>query len=144
MSRKYVLAAGAAALGAAAMGRRAVRPGQMFVIVDISVPDGRWVDNIIYNSTREADQEAAKLLRKGKRVQVIDAVWFPPAEARLRATGMRGQGRRGRKVLMEMKYGLPARGRGTVGPTTRCVPDPTTRSECRRSSLRPSASSRLQ
>lgn len=92
-------------------GRRGVKAGQKFVIVDTSVPGGRWVDNIIYNSTREADQEAAKLLRKGKRVQVIDAVWYGPAEARLRATGMRGQGRRGRKVLMEMKYGLPARGR---------------------------------
>ena len=31
------------------------------------------------------------------------------------AMGRRGQGRRGRKVLMEMKYGLPARGRSATG-----------------------------
>jgi len=66
-----------------------VRPGQKFVIVDVSVPGGKWVDGIIYDGTRKADREAEKMMRQGKRVQVIDAVWFAPAEAKLRALGMR-------------------------------------------------------
>lgn len=66
-----------------------VRPGQKFVIVDVSVPGGKWVDEVIYDGTREADREAEKMMSQGKRVQVIDAVWFAPAEAKLRALGMR-------------------------------------------------------
>lgn len=66
-----------------------VRPGQKFVIVDVSVPGGKWVDGVIYDGTREADREAEKMMSQGKRVQVIDAVWFAPAEAKLRALGMR-------------------------------------------------------
>jgi len=66
-----------------------VRSGQKFVIIDTSVPGGKWVDEVIYDGTREADREAAKLMGQGRRVQVIDAVYYAPSEARLRALGMR-------------------------------------------------------
>jgi hypothetical protein len=69
------------------------------VIVDVSVPGGRWIDNIIYDSSSEADRAAAKMRTpwwKARRVQVIDAVWYGPAEARLQATGMRAS--RGRRA----------------------------------------------
>ena len=104
--KKLLVAAGAAALGAAAVGRsargrRAVEAGQKFVIVDTLVPGGRWVDNIIYDSSSEADRAAAYYATQGDvrrgHVQVIDAVWYAPAEARLRTTGMRAaRGRRDR------------------------------------------------
>ncbi len=85
--------------GSSARGRRAVKAGQKFVIVDVSVPGGRWIDNIIYDSSSEADRAAAKMRTpwwKARRVQVIDAVWYGPAEARLQATGMRAS--RGRRA----------------------------------------------
>jgi hypothetical protein len=67
----------------------ALRPGKMFVIVDTSVPGGKWVDEIIYDSASEADRVAEKLMARGKEVQVLDAVWYAPSEARLKALGMR-------------------------------------------------------
>ena len=99
--------------GRGTSGHRAVRAGQKFVIVDVSVPGGRWVDNIIYDSAAEADRVAAELRTpwwKARRVQVIDAVWYGPAEARLQATGMRasrGQrccgDKREKELLAEIK-----------------------------------------
>jgi hypothetical protein len=71
-----------------------VGSGQKFVIVDVSIPGGRWVDEIIYDNARKADREAAKLLKEGHDVQVIDAVWFGPAESRLRTVGMRNNPRK--------------------------------------------------
>ncbi len=71
-----------------------VGPGQKFVIVDVSIPGGQWVDEIIYDNARKADREAAKLLKEGHDVQVIDAVWFGPAESRLRTVGMRNNPRK--------------------------------------------------
>ena len=121
--KKAMLFAGAAALGAAAMGRgrRAVEAGQKFVIVDTLVPGGRWVDQIIYDSSAEADRAAAHYATQGDvrrgHVQVIDAVWYAPAEARLRTTGMRGQkGRRAAtrrrtyKTLAGLKRAMGDRG----------------------------------
>jgi hypothetical protein len=67
----------------------AVRPGQKFVLVDTAVPGGEWVDGIIYDSSREADREAEKLRGRHPRIQVIDAVWYGPSEAKLKALGMR-------------------------------------------------------
>lgn len=79
---------GQVAAGEANRGRRGVKAGQKFVIVDVSVPGGRWVDNRIYDSARAADRAASKM--KG-RVRVIDAVWYAPSETRLRKTGMRNK-----------------------------------------------------
>ena len=66
-----------------------VGPGQKFVIVDTSVPGGKWVDGVIYDGTAKADREAEKLWKRGRKVQVIDAVWFKPSAERLRVTGLR-------------------------------------------------------
>lgn len=109
-ARKAIVAALAAnpRVGEAARGRRAVEAGQKFVIVDTLVPGGRWVDQIIYDSSAEADRAAAHYATQGDvrrgHVQVIDAVWYAPAEARLRTTGMRGQkGRRAAPTLKQRK-----------------------------------------
>mgnify|MGYP003977255775 FL=1 len=95
------LASGCLPVERAALMRVAeVRPGQKFVIVETSVPGGRWMDDIIYDGTREADRVADKIRKSRPKamwakypydagVQVIDAVWFGPAEAKLRALGMR-------------------------------------------------------
>lgn len=65
-----------------------VRPGQKFVIIDAATGD--WINEpTIYDSSREADDEHAKIRRHHPRSQVIDAVWYKPAEAKLRALGMR-------------------------------------------------------
>lgn len=71
-----------------------VGPGQKFVIIDTSVPGGKWVDGVIYDGTAKADRKAKKLWQSGRKVQVIDAVWFEPSAERLRVTGMRGNTRR--------------------------------------------------
>lgn len=62
-----------------------VRPGELFVIVDVSSPGGTW-DGQIYRGLAKADQEAAK--RKGQRVQVIDAMWYTPARNVLETSGL--------------------------------------------------------
>jgi len=95
------LASGCLPVERAALMRVAeVRPGQKFVIVETSVPGGRWMDDIIYDGTREADRVADKIRKSRPKamwakypydagVQVIDAVWFGPSEDKLRALGMR-------------------------------------------------------
>jgi hypothetical protein len=70
-----------------------VRAGQYFVIVDTSVPGGKMVGRKLYHGTNEADAEAEKLHRKGREVQVIDAVWYDPARRILKAQGMLGTSR---------------------------------------------------
>jgi hypothetical protein len=62
-------------------------PGRAFVIVDTSEPGGRWVDRTIYKTAASADRAAAKLEAQGAAVQVIDALWYEPARAVLRAQG---------------------------------------------------------
>jgi hypothetical protein len=62
-----------------------VRPGELFVIVDVSSPGGTW-DGQIYRGSAKADREAAK--RKGQRVQVIDAMWYTPARNVLETSGL--------------------------------------------------------
>jgi DNA-binding MarR family transcriptional regulator len=69
-----------------------VRPGQYFVIVDTSIPGGKLVNRELYRGTKEADKIAAKLMKKGRKVQVIDAAWFKPARAIMKAQGMVGEG----------------------------------------------------
>ncbi len=81
----------------------AVRAGQYFVIVDVSVPGGKWIDDILYKGTRGADKKA-DMYRKVRDpsmwerypydagLQVIDAVYFSPSEEKLRVLGMRAAG----------------------------------------------------
>ena len=51
-----------------------VRPGQFFVLVDLSVAGGKLVSQKIYRGTKGIDKEAAKLNDAGRNVQVIDAM----------------------------------------------------------------------
>ena len=64
-----------------------LRSGQKFVIIDVD--GGNWVDGIIYDGTVKADREAEELWQQGRDVQVIDAVWYGPAEEKLKALGIR-------------------------------------------------------
>jgi hypothetical protein len=66
----------------------AVRPGEYFVIVDISVPGGKMVKGKLYHGAKDADIEAGKLNKAGRNVQVIDAKWYQPAAKLMRALGM--------------------------------------------------------
>jgi hypothetical protein len=66
-----------------------VRPGQMFVIVNTR-DGGKWFDEILYDNVREADRVVDAHTRRGvEGLQVMDAVWYAPAERKLRALGMR-------------------------------------------------------
>jgi hypothetical protein len=69
----------------------AVRPGQYFVVVDVSVPGGRMVSKQIFRGVKKADDLAAKYHKKGRNVQVLDAMWYEPARAKLKAAGMAGE-----------------------------------------------------
>jgi hypothetical protein len=76
---------------AASSRQAALRPGSMFVIVDISVPGGKWWDEPkIYDGVREPDRLVAKMnARAGfENYQVIDALWWNPARNKLKAMGM--------------------------------------------------------
>lgn len=64
-----------------------LRPGTLFVVVDISKPGGKMVSDII-RGVKKADAEAARLTAKGKNVQVIDAKWYVPALRILQAQGI--------------------------------------------------------
>jgi len=75
------------------------RGGSLFVIVDTSKPGGEWIGRKVYNSSREADAQAAKLRRRVsaavKRrhpydagIQVIDALWYGPAAEVLERQGV--------------------------------------------------------
>jgi len=68
-----------------------VRAGQYFVIVDISVPGGKLVRRELYRSVKGADKVAAKLNKQGRNVQVLDAMWYEPARAIMKAQGMIGE-----------------------------------------------------
>ena len=106
----------------------AVKPGQKFVIVDVTGRDPKWVDNEIYDGTRKADREADKYRKQQPQaakeryphdqgIQVIDAVWFGPAEQKLKALGMRSAAKglqvgdaatwNGKKVLVVDVHGYP-------------------------------------
>jgi hypothetical protein len=75
--------------GASHMKAAEVRPGQMFVVVDTK-KGGKWFDDIIYDDVAEADRTVRLLRQRGHEgLQVMDAVWYRPAEKRLRALGMR-------------------------------------------------------
>jgi hypothetical protein len=77
-----------------------VRPGQKFVIINTAT--GEWINEpVIYDSSREADEDHEKFRRMFPRSQVIDAVWYKPAEAKLRALGMRAASRGGRIDYLE-------------------------------------------
>jgi len=74
----------------------AVKPGQYYVVVDISVPGGKWVDGKLYHGVAKADAIAERMNR-GKQqygpkskgfVQVIDAKWFGPANDLMIQQGM--------------------------------------------------------
>lgn len=66
-----------------------VRPGQMFVIVNTK-DGGKWFDDILYDNVNEADRVVEAHFRRGvEGLQVMDAVWYAPAERKLRALGMR-------------------------------------------------------
>jgi len=80
----------------------AVRPGQKFVIIDIAT--GEWVDDIIYDSSSAADTAHARLKRQHPRTQVIDAVYYKPAEAKMKAIGMRAAGSRTARLQGEDMY----------------------------------------
>lgn len=64
------------------------QPGQYFVIVDVAVPGGKMIGRTVYKGVREADRVAAEYRKKGRRVQVIDALWFEPGRQILQKTGM--------------------------------------------------------
>lgn len=81
----------------------AVRAGEYFVIVDVSVAGGKLVDRRLYHGAVEADKKASKLREKGGNVQVIDAKWYAPAADLLKKLGM-SEG----VDLSEGKYELPA------------------------------------
>jgi len=67
-----------------------LRPGSQFVVVDISVPGGKMIGDIIVG-VKKADAKADKLRAKGNKVQVIDALWYAPARAKLKAAGLIGE-----------------------------------------------------
>jgi hypothetical protein len=80
-------------------------PGKFFVIVDVSVPNGKWVGKKIYERREldKADRKAAILRKKGRNIQVIDAEWFYPAQQVLRASGMIGNPRKRKTAIREYK-----------------------------------------
>jgi len=65
-----------------------VKPGQYFVIVDVSVPGGKMVDRKLYHGAKKADEKAAELHKKGRNVQVLDAKWYGPADEMMKKLGM--------------------------------------------------------
>ena len=78
--------------------RKRKNPGKFFVVVDTSVPGGKWVRSA-FGSTihtkatlRQADRQAESLERTtGRPHQVIDAEWYGPAREVLIKTGMIGK-----------------------------------------------------
>jgi len=64
----------------------AVKPGTYFAVVDIDVPGGKLLEGP-YKGVKKADQAAEKY-RPKKNVQIIDALWYNPARAKLKAAGM--------------------------------------------------------
>jgi hypothetical protein len=67
-----------------------VRAGQYFVLVDTTRPGGELVTNELYRGSAAADKALEALHHPHKsRVQVIDAVYYGPAEKLLRTHGMR-------------------------------------------------------
>ena len=78
--------------------RKRKNPGKFFVVVDTSVPGGKWVrsasgSTIHTKATlRQADRQAESLERTtGRPHQVIDAEWYGPAREVLIKTGMIGK-----------------------------------------------------
>ena len=69
----------------------ALQPGGMFVVVDVTPPGGRLANETIFTSAAAADAEADRLRAGGMNVQVIDALWYEPARARLVASGVIGR-----------------------------------------------------
>jgi Zn finger protein HypA/HybF involved in hydrogenase expression len=67
-----------------------VRPGQMFVVVDVSVRGGKMIGEI-YTGAARADAAASKLKARGQNVQVIDALWYEPARQKLIKSGLVGE-----------------------------------------------------
>lgn len=77
--------------GAKAPAKFALTPGAMFVVVDVGPPGGRLANETIFTSSAAADAEADRLRAGGMNVQVIDALWYEPARARLVASGVIGR-----------------------------------------------------
>jgi len=68
-----------------------VRPGTYFVLVDVSVAGGKMVQQKLFHGAKAADAAAEKYHKAGRRVQVLDALWYEPARAMLKAGGMIGE-----------------------------------------------------